>query len=102
MPKILKIFLAVFFTTFLTLECAGKKTPRGAFSLFCLHQARPADLRKGKRLVKNDRLFTWPKPKQRPAWLPQSWWKKIPAELSVRVIRFKLDRRAIGRNRSRW
>lgn len=66
---------------------------RGAFSLFRLHQARPADLRKGKRLGKNDRLFTWPKPKQRPAWLPQSWWKKIPAELSVRVIRFKLDRR---------
>jgi hypothetical protein len=62
----------------------------GVQSLFRLHQARRADLRKGKRLGKHDRLFTWSKPKQRPCWLPQSWWKKIPAELTVRVIRFPL------------
>jgi hypothetical protein len=64
---------------------------RGIASLFRLHQCRRADLRKGKRLGKNDRLFTWRKPKQRPRWLPQSWWKKIPAELTVRVIRFQLS-----------
>lgn len=63
---------------------------RGASSLFRLHQARPADLRKGKRLGKNDRLFTWTKPLQKPRWLPHSWWQKIPAQLTVRVIRFKL------------
>ena len=63
---------------------------RGVASLFRLHQARPADLRKGKRLGKNDRLFTWPKPLQKPRWLPQSWWKQIPAQLTVRVIRFTL------------
>lgn len=63
---------------------------RSVLSVCRLHQARPADLRKGKRLGKNDRLFTWRKPRQRPRWLPQSWWKKIPAELAVRVIRFKL------------
>ena len=63
---------------------------RGVLGLFRLHQCRPTDLRKGKRLGKNDRLFTWLKPPQRPRWLPQSWWKKIPAELTVRVIRFKL------------
>ncbi|PWU14755.1 MAG: hypothetical protein C5B50_16680 [Verrucomicrobia bacterium] len=60
-------------------------------SLFRLHQCRPADLRKGKRLGKNDRLFTWLKPKQKPRWLPQSWWKRISAQLSVRVIRFNLS-----------
>jgi len=43
-----------------------------------------------KRLGKNDRLFTWLKPSQKPRWLPQSWWKQIPAQLTVRVIRFKL------------
>jgi hypothetical protein len=59
-------------------------------SLFRLHQRRAADLRQGKRLGKNDRLFTWLKPLQKPRWLPQSWWKKIPAQLTVRVIRFKL------------
>lgn len=62
-------------------------------SLFRLHQARSGDLRKGKRLGKNDRQFTWPKPTERPRWLPQCWWKKIPAQLTVRVIRFKLCRR---------
>lgn len=62
---------------------------RGVASLFGLHQARSADLRKGKRLGKNDRLFTWLKPQQKPRWLPQSWWKNMPAQLTVRVIRFK-------------
>jgi Transposase DDE domain len=63
---------------------------RGVLGVFRLHQRRPADLRKGKRLGKNDRLFTWLEPPQKPSWLPQSWWKKIPAQLTVRVIRFKL------------
>jgi hypothetical protein len=58
--------------------------------LFRLHRRRPADLRKGKRLGKNDRLFTWLIPPQKPGWLPQSWWKKIPVKLTVRVIRFRL------------
>lgn len=62
----------------------------GVASLFRLHQRRPADLRKGKRLGKSDRLFIWPKPLEQPRWLPQSWWKKIPAQLTVRVIRFNL------------
>jgi hypothetical protein len=63
----------------------------GVASLFRLHQRRPADLRKGNRLGKNDRLFTWLKPPQKPRWLPQSWWKKIPVQLTVRVIRFNLS-----------
>ena len=62
-------------------------------ALLRLHQARRADLRRGKRLGKNDRLFTWQKPLQKPRWLPQSWWQKIPAQLSVRVICFKLCRK---------
>jgi hypothetical protein len=65
---------------------------RGAHSLFRLHQRRPADLRKGKRLGKNDRLMTWRKPwmGQRPRYLSKAIWKRIPAELSVRVVRFTL------------
>ena len=65
---------------------------RGAHSLFRLHQRRPADLRKGKRLGKNDRLMLWRKPWlwQRPRYLPRALWKRIPKELSVRVVRFTL------------
>ena len=63
---------------------------RGAHGLFRLHQARPADLRKGKRLGKKDRLFTWDKPCQRPRYLPKLIWKTIPQQLSVRVLRLSL------------
>jgi hypothetical protein len=64
---------------------------RGVGSLFRLHQRRPADLRHGQPLGKNDRLFTWLKPAQKPCWLPQSWWKQIATQLTVRVIRFRLS-----------
>jgi IS4 transposase len=63
---------------------------RGVHSLFRLHQARPADLRKGKRLGKKDRLFTWDKPLLRPRYLPKAIWKSISKQLSVRVLRFSL------------
>ncbi len=65
---------------------------RGAHSLFRLHQRRPADLRKGKRLGKNDRLMVWRKPClwQRPRYLSKAIWKRIPHELTVRVVRFTL------------
>lgn len=66
---------------------------RGVGSVFRLHQARAADMRKGQRLGKNDRLVTWQKPWQKPAWLPQSCWEAILAELPVRVLRFQLSRR---------
>jgi len=60
-------------------------------SLFRLHQRRARDLRKGQRLGENDRLFTWSKPQQKPAYLPKYLWKLIPDELSVRVLRFQLQ-----------
>jgi hypothetical protein len=65
---------------------------RGAHGLFRLHQRRPADLRQGNRLGKNDRLMTWRKPWlwQRPRYLSKAIWKRIPAELAVRVVRFTL------------
>ena len=63
---------------------------RGVQSLFRLHQARPADLRKGKRLGKRDRLFVWDKPLLRPAYLPRFIWNAIPEQISVRVLRFSL------------
>ncbi len=63
---------------------------RGVRGLFRLHEARPADLRRGKRLGHHDRLMVWHKPWQRPAYLPKTLWELIPAELAVRVVRFTL------------
>lgn len=65
---------------------------QGVQSLFRLHQKRPADLRKGKRLGKKDRLLLWrkPWPWQRPPFLSKHLWKSLPEELTVRVLRFSL------------
>jgi hypothetical protein len=65
---------------------------QAAHGLFRLHQARPADLRKGKRLGKNDRLVIWRKPQlwQRPRYLSQAIWSRIAEQLTVRIVRFSL------------
>jgi hypothetical protein len=65
---------------------------RGVPALFRLHQKRSPDLRQGKRLGKNDRLITWRKPREKPPWLPRSWWNKLPNQLTVRVLRYSLYR----------
>ena len=73
-----------------------KKVP----ALFRLHQSRPGDLRRGKRLGKNDRLLVWKKPQNwERRYLPLCLWKRIAPELSVRVLRYTL-RRAGFRTRS--
>ncbi len=66
---------------------------RQVHSLFRLHQARPEDFRKGKRLGKNDRRLLWRKPAdwQKPRYLPKALWHLLPKELSVRMIRFALE-----------
>jgi hypothetical protein len=63
---------------------------RGVGSLFRLHQSRHVNWRKGKRLGKHDRLFTWTRPPKKPRYLPNGLWKLIPSELPVRVLRFQL------------
>lgn len=76
---------------FSTYTLLGLLLLRGVHSLFRLHQARPSDLRQGKRLGKNDRLIVWRKPWQKPRYLPKAVWKLIAQELSVRVVRFVLE-----------
>jgi hypothetical protein len=62
-------------------------------SLFRLHHARPQDFRKGKRLGKDDRLLVWRKPDnwQQPRFIPRSLWRRLPTQLSVRMVRFTLQ-----------
>jgi hypothetical protein len=61
--------------------------------VFRLHQARKLDFRKGKRLGKHDRIFTWEKPKRRPKGIAQLLYDALPPSLEVRVIRFTVDHR---------
>ena len=51
-----------------------------------LHQARPSDLRKGKRLGPNDRLVTWQKPLQRPCGCTATDWRRVPNTLTLRLV----------------
>jgi hypothetical protein len=63
-------------------------------ALFRLHHSRSGDLRRGKRLGKNDRLVVWKKPKNwERRYLPLALWQRIAPELSVRILRYSLRRR---------
>ncbi|RLS76836.1 MAG: IS4 family transposase [Planctomycetota bacterium] len=55
-----------------------------------LHQFRTADFRQGKSLGKDDHVVTWPKP-QRPKWLDQETYDRLPDHLEVREIKVNVD-----------
>jgi len=61
---------------------------QGVDGLFRLHQARPQQMRRGRRLGKNDRLLVWEKPLQRPAHLAPWEWAGLPERLTVRQVKF--------------
>ena len=65
---------------------------RQVMGLFRLHQARPGDFRQGQRLGKDDRLLVWRKPDrwQKPRFIPQGLWQRLPQVLTVRMVRFTL------------
>jgi len=53
-----------------------------------LHQRRKADFRKAQRLTKHDGLFVWTKSYQQSNILSASEWALLPAQITVRMIRF--------------
>jgi hypothetical protein len=53
-----------------------------------LHQARKVDFRKATRLGKRDGLFVWTKGCQQSKILSASEWALLPAQITVRLIRF--------------
>lgn len=57
-----------------------------------LHQHRTADFRRGRRLGADDHLVDWPKP-QRPEWLDQETYDRLPATLNVREMKFAVRER---------
>jgi Transposase DDE domain len=62
----------------------------GVACLFRLHQKRPQDMRRGVRCGKKDRWWVWSRPPEKPRYLPQSLWRRIPRELVVRVLQVQL------------
>jgi hypothetical protein len=62
--------------------------PRGVDVVARLHHARKVDFREACRLGKNDGLFVWKKGYQQSQILSAAEWALLPAEITVRVIRF--------------
>jgi len=62
---------------------------RGLDGLFRMHQARKYDFRRGRRLGVEDHVVVWTRP-DRPAWMDEATHRRMPAELRVRELRFKV------------
>mgnify|MGYP006295388247 FL=1 len=65
---------------------------RGVDIVVRKHQLRPTDFRTGKRLGKDDQLTSWPKP-QRPKWMSSQQYHALPATLTMREVRVRVERR---------
>lgn len=61
---------------------------RGVDVVARLHQARKVDFRKSRRLAKHDGLFVWTKTQQQSQVLSPSQWRRLPAQITVRILRF--------------
>lgn len=59
---------------------------RGVDVVVRLHQHRRCDLRRGRRLGRNDHCTVWTKP-QRPAWMDEETYRSFPDELELREVR---------------
>jgi len=53
--------------------------------LFCQHQRRVTDFRRGQRLGKKDHIVRWSKP-QRPTWMDEETYAQLPDEIEVREL----------------
>lgn len=61
---------------------------RGVDVVARLHQSRKVDFRRARRLGRNDGLFTWGKSSQRSALFSPREWGRLPAQITVRLVRF--------------
>ena len=61
---------------------------RGVDVVARLHQRRKVDFRQARRLAKNDGLFVWAKGWQQSEILTPTEWAHLPAQITVRILRF--------------
>lgn len=62
---------------------------RGVDVVTQLHQRRRCDLRRGRRLGRNDHVVVWAKP-QRPKWMDEATYAAMPHQLVVREVRVRV------------
>jgi hypothetical protein len=60
-------------------------------SVFRLNARRKIDFRKGKRLRKKDRIFTWTKPRQPLRGLPLFLYNRLPDFMEVRILEVSVE-----------
>ena len=53
-----------------------------------LYHQRKVDFRKAKPLAKNDGLFVWAKSSEPSELFTRGQWRRVPAQITVRIIRF--------------
>ena len=73
--------------------------PQGVDVVARLHHRRKVDFRKAQRLGKNDGLFVWTKGCQQSKILSASQWALLPAQTTVRILRFTATSRGFRSRR---
>src|SRR5207237_3512768 len=61
---------------------------QGVDAVLRLHQRRPVDFRRGRRLGRDDHVVGWKKPK-RPPWLEEATYARLPDRLELREVRLR-------------
>jgi len=64
---------------------------RGVDSVFRLHQRRPCDFRRGRRLGKEDQIVEWLRPK-RPDWMSEDIYNGISETMEIRQVRIRVGK----------
>jgi Transposase DDE domain len=65
---------------------------RGVDVVVRLHQRRRCDLRRGRRLGRDDHVVAWAKP-ARPDWMDEATYRGLPDELELREVRVQVQQR---------
>ena len=63
---------------------------RGVDVVLRLHQSREVDFRRGRRLGRDDHIVVWRRP-QRPEWMDQETYARMPKTIVVREVRTRVD-----------
>jgi hypothetical protein len=63
---------------------------RGVDAVVRLHQQRHCDFRRGQRLGPDDHVVEWAKPAQRPEWMDEATFARLPERLLLREVRVRV------------
>jgi hypothetical protein len=64
---------------------------RGVDTVLRLHQARQPDFRRGRAVGVLDHIVTWQKPKSCPRGLRKKDYRRLPATLTLREVRYRVE-----------